>query len=404
MKLMNDFENCVKILSDCSERKTKFNILKLITFLILLALFLQSCSQENGMSTAETVTSTYMDVSPSPDLILTLSAYETQISALTSTANFTPLPSPTSTPTVTPIPPTLVPTATGTPIIRNCNWAEFVRDLSIPDGTELNGGEVFTKTWRLRNVGECTWTMDYNILFVGGESFNAPIRIGMPRVVGPGETVDISLLLEAPTYPGRYTGYFMLSDGEGDRFGMGVNADQQFWVSIIVRAPDKVVINLEDIYCEAEWRSSLEGSLPCPGDTTSDDIGFVVRNENPLREDGAVENEPALITSPDNSSYGFIYGVFPNFIVQRGDVFKSVISCAHDTPGCDLNFELRYQLEGGAMRTIKAWEQTYDGQYQSIIADLSDLAGLNINLILFVENNGTAKNNLGLWIAPRIMR
>jgi len=387
-----------------SQQNNKIKFFKTFLLTISVAFMCLSCTTIIGPSSTSTVNPPSLEVSPSPNHVVTISAYETQISAFTLTAEYMSIPSPTSTPTVTPIPPTKVPTSTATPILRNCNWAEFVRDVTITDGTEVEGGRAFTKTWRLRNIGECTWTDDYNIVFVGGESFKAPVRIGIPRTVEPGETVDISLLLEAPTYPGSYTGYFMLTDGEGNRFGTGVNADQQIWVNIIVRSPDDVIINFEKIYCQAAWKSSVEGDLPCPGNELSNDIGFIVRKENPIREDGSVENEPGLILSPDDSDYGFIYGIFPSLIVQRGDIFKSVIGCAYDSPGCDLTFELRYQFEGGAMRILNSWAEIYDGQYHSIIVDLSDLAGLNINLILFIENNGNAENNRGLWIAPRIMR
>lgn len=387
-----------------TDKITKLRIIKIIILITSLVLASQSCNLVEEPPSTDPNGQTSNDTSSTPNTFLTISAYETMFSALTVTAEFTPKPSPTLTPTVTPIPPTRIPSSTATPLLRNCNWAEFVRDVTIPDGTEIDGGAAFTKTWRLRNVGECIWTMDYDIVFVGGESFNAPVRIGMPRFVEPGETVDISLLLEAPTYPGSYTGYFMLSDGEGDRFGTGVDADQQIWVSIIVRSPDEVILNLAEIYCEAAWRSSVEDTLPCPGDESSNQTGFVVRKQNPIREDGTPENEPGLITSPDNSDYGYIYGIFPSYIVQEGDIFKCIIGCAYDSPGCDLNFELRYQIGGGTMRTIKSWAEIYDGQFHSIIADLSDLAGFNVNLILFVENNGAAENNIGVWIAPRIMR
>ena len=386
------------------KKNSDIKFIKLFCLLVSLIFFSQSCNGAEIPSTPNADDPTSLFSSPSPNHLLTVSAYETQIAAITLTAGVTPIPLSTNTPTATLIPPTTVPTSTATPLLRNCNWAEFVRDVSIPDGEEIKGGTAFTKTWRFRNIGECAWAMDYNILFVGGESFSSPVRIGMPKVVEPGETVDISLLLEAPTYPGSYTGYFMFSDGEGDRFGTGVDADQPFWVNIVVRAPDDVLFNLAEIYCQARWKSSVEGSLPCPGDELSDNTGFAVREANPIREDGAVENEPGLITSPDNSNYGFIYGIYPNMMIQKGDIFKSVIGCSYDSPGCNLTFELRYQIEGGAMRTIKSWTEIYDGIYHSVIVDLSDLAGINVNLILFIENNGSTENNRGMWIAPRIMR
>lgn len=197
--------------------------LLMAVFIILLC---QSCDSVDSSPTPIYQTQ-IIEASPSPDHVLTIAAYETQIAGLTLTSEFTPIPSPTSTPTVTPIPPTNVPTPTITPTLQNCNWAEFVRDITIPDGTEIEGGETFSKTWRLRNIGDCPWTIDYDFVFVGGETFNAPSGIGVPTFVGPGEMVDITILMEAPTYPGNYRGYFMLADRQGERFGTGADADER---------------------------------------------------------------------------------------------------------------------------------------------------------------------------------
>ena len=72
-------------------------------------------------------------------------------------------------PTKTPIPPTATPVPpTNTPVptaITYCDWAAFITDVTVPDGTQFAPGEVFTKTWRLKNIGTCTWTPDYDIAF-----------------------------------------------------------------------------------------------------------------------------------------------------------------------------------------------------------------------------------------------
>ncbi|HLO15367.1 MAG TPA: NBR1-Ig-like domain-containing protein, partial [Anaerolineales bacterium] len=84
----------------------------------------------------------------------------------TPTATTTPTPSPTSSPTITSTPtpsPTLSPTITPTPTkITPCDKAAFVADVSIPDGTLFSPGFQFTKVWRLKNVGTCTWTTSYS--------------------------------------------------------------------------------------------------------------------------------------------------------------------------------------------------------------------------------------------------
>ncbi|MBL8100545.1 MAG: hypothetical protein JNK81_15280, partial [Anaerolineales bacterium] len=79
-------------------------------------------------------------------------------------------------PTQTPLPPTATAdSATNTPFPTStsapqtyCDWAFFVKDVTIPDGTTLLPGETFTKVWRLKNRGTCTWSPDYMLVFSSG--------------------------------------------------------------------------------------------------------------------------------------------------------------------------------------------------------------------------------------------
>jgi len=59
-------------------------------------------------------------------------------------------------PTDTPIP-TLAPTATPTSL--PCDLAKFIDDVTVPDDTSYTPGATFTKTWRIKNEGSCTWTL-----------------------------------------------------------------------------------------------------------------------------------------------------------------------------------------------------------------------------------------------------
>src|SRR5271157_1067465 len=54
-----------------------------------------------------------------------------------------------------------------------CNWAQFVADVTVPDGTTLAPGATFTKTWRLENIGNCTWTTSYALVFSSGSAMGA---------------------------------------------------------------------------------------------------------------------------------------------------------------------------------------------------------------------------------------
>jgi hypothetical protein len=339
----------------------------------------------------------------------TLSAYETLAAQLTQTAQVTSTPTPSQTATATAIPPTATSTVTSTPTAtatqHRCNWVDFIKDVSISDGALMNPGQAFTKTWRLKNIGSCTWTRDYDLVFVGGQTLGAPTRVGLPASVAPGESIDLSVLMKAPSSEGTYIGYWMLADANGNRFGIHDDASGSFWVRIKVDVKDDMVYNFVDEACDADWNSYTADNLSCPGSTSDDGKGFVVVDDYPTREGGGAENEAGLITGPDyKAEEGRIVGVYPAFKVKDGDVFKAVIGCAHNQTDCDLIFELRYQIGSGTKHTLASWREVYEGKMNSVTVDLSDLAGQSVHFVLRVRNNHTAEDNIGLWILPRIMR
>lgn len=118
-----------------------------------------------------------------------------------------------------------------------CNAAAFVADVTVPDGTTFNPGAFFVKTWRLKNTGTCTWSKYYGLVFTSGSQLGAPTSVSMPVSVAPGQMVDITVNMKAPTAPGSYRGYWMLKNASGVKFGIGTNADKAFWVDIKVASP-----------------------------------------------------------------------------------------------------------------------------------------------------------------------
>src|SRR5690606_15189824 len=86
-------------------------------------------------------------------------------------------------------------TETPEPTAGCTDLATFVQDVTIPDGTVVRPGQAFTKTWRLRNDGTCTWTTAYAIVFTGGNAMGGPAAQALPVSVAPGGSVDISINL-----------------------------------------------------------------------------------------------------------------------------------------------------------------------------------------------------------------
>src|SRR5689334_208610 len=76
----------------------------------------------------------------------------------------------------TQVPPTVTATLSPTdptPTPSCHDGALFVEDVNYPDNTSLNAGEKFTKTWKFKNTGNCTW-IDYKVAFVSGDRLDSP--------------------------------------------------------------------------------------------------------------------------------------------------------------------------------------------------------------------------------------
>jgi hypothetical protein len=168
------------------------------------------------------------DQSAPVDSAATVQAMVTQtIVAMTLNAPMqTPVPA-----TMTPLPATNTPLPTAT-AVSYCDWVSFIKDVSIPDGTKLTAGETFTKTWRLKNRGTCTWTPDYTLVFTSGDPMGSTTAVHLSGNVYSGQTVDVSVTLTAPAKRGNYTGYWMIRNPNGVLFGYGDHANQSFYVDI----------------------------------------------------------------------------------------------------------------------------------------------------------------------------
>lgn len=335
-----------------------------------------------------------------PDTVATLNGLYTA-AAQTSTASAasaTPgLPLPTATQG---IPGTFTPVNTQPPVTR-CDAAAFVKDVSIPDGTILSRNTPFTKTWRLKNVGTCTWTSAYRLAFVSGDAMNGPSTAPLPASISPGQTVDVSVNLTSPGADGHYRGYWKLRNASNASFGIGANADTAFWVDIVVKGPTHTAYDFVAGYCDAEWENN-NSALPCPG-AEGDHAGYVIKLNAPKMENGVKSDDPGLVTHPKFSSNGIISGLYPAIQVQSGDRFRAFINCRYNATGCNVVFRLDYR-SGGQTKTLGSWHEIYEGKYFPVDLDLSSLAGKTVKFILVVTANGSPNDDEALWVAPRIVR
>jgi hypothetical protein len=188
------------------------------TFLriLLLSAFLTSCTQ--------------VDATPDIDSPIAIAvAVSTQLASLpTATVvpsaipeTLTSTPSPTvitivPTQTITSTPPYPYPFITWTP--STCDFSAFLADLDIVDYSKIPPGTAFTKTWRIKNIGTCTWTTQYRFQYISGNPMGAD-TIYLPRAVPPGETIDLSLQMTAPDIEEDYSNFWRLRNTAGEIFG-----------------------------------------------------------------------------------------------------------------------------------------------------------------------------------------
>ncbi len=142
--------------------------------------------------------------------------------------------------TATPPPPTPAPsfTTTSTAVVAASpavlDSAHFVSE-TLVDYSQLEPGEKFKKSWKLKNNSSVAWTEGYELFLVSSsqadERMSSPEVILLPAVVNPGEETEISVELAAPQEDGVYTLYYGLRNAAGQHFLVdGGN----LWVTVVV--------------------------------------------------------------------------------------------------------------------------------------------------------------------------
>jgi len=385
-------------------------------FILMAVLFvLAACSLPQSGGTA-----------PSQDALQTAAAMTVQ-AALTQTtgtqgggeatapaggeqASPTPAPAvtvlPTAVPTSTPVP-TATPRPTATP--KPCNLATFVKDVTVPDGTTFQPGAHFTKTWRLKNVGSCTWH-NYALVFDSGKQMSAPPSVALPGTVAPGQVVDVSVDMIAPNTDGTYKGNWRLRDDKGVIFGL--TSGNPFWVEIkVVSAtasptlPPAAMMVL-DFYAEAPqamWSNDNGGTmLPFPG-SDGDSRGFARYVDAYMLEDGQAHPR-ALETHPEWVSDGYIVGAYEPVTLPSHAHFRAKLGfLATADGGCgagDVTFRLVARTTNSAGVTLGEWHKTCNGSLLSVDVDLSAYAGQQAAFMLIVNAGASSAQDWAVWVNP----
>lgn len=170
--------------------------------------------------------------------------------ALSATATETAIPTNTAVPpTETPLPVTDTPTLTFTPFFTdtasvtptatvaprsNCLKAQ-VTTQTLPAGTTVKQGQFLIKRWTVLNIGECTWTTDFAIVYYDGTRFQPlPYVKNFHQQVAPDDFFIITFEFKAPDEIGVQKSWWMLRDATGQLFGIGIS-DTPLYIELDVK-------------------------------------------------------------------------------------------------------------------------------------------------------------------------
>jgi hypothetical protein len=229
---------------------------------------------------------------------------------------------------------------------------------------------------------------------------SGPSTAALIKNVNPGESIEMPVTFTAPNKDGNYRGYWKLRNAANVLFGIGAQADTAFWVDIKVTGPAYIAYDFVTNPCAATWETG-NGTIACGVD--GDINGSAIKLNTPVMEDGSTEDEPGLLTVPQDKNNGFISGQYPAMTVQAGDRFRTIVNCQYGTKNCDVFFRLNYKING-QVKTLASWHEIYEGKYYPVDLDLSSLAGQTVSFILVVDANGAQKNDQAIWLNPHIIR
>ena len=226
--------------------------------------------------------------------------------------------------------------------------------------------------------------------------------VSVPLVTGgeilPGQKGRVSLLLQAPASAGNYQGNWKLRSPSGVLFGLG--NDGQTPLAVRIRVANE--FSFAENICSARWQSDA-GPLECPMQE-GDSRGFAVRSDYPEFETGSVDDEAALVMSPQNIPNGQISGSYDAIMVPPGSHLRTILGCYLGYPTCNVQMLITYRIGDGPEQVLASWYEIYDEVVTMVDIDLqsSGLAGKQVSFGFKVRALEGATNQKVIWLLPRL--
>lgn len=137
--------------------------------------------------------------------------------------------------------PTIIPTiisfASPTSPAPCTDGLTFISDLTIPDGTIVQPGDVIQKQWLVENSGTCNWDARYKFKLINGSEMGAKTEsVLYPARAGTEATLSLEFI--APSEPGNYGNAWQAIAPNGEPFG------DLFFMQIVVQPTVEITIEV----------------------------------------------------------------------------------------------------------------------------------------------------------------
>ena len=322
-------------------------------------------------------------------------------STFTSTPTLIPTatikPTETMTPTLTPRPlinyssPTFEVLETQSLPISAGDSINQVSDVTIPDDTVLQPGQLFIKSWRMTNSGDSTWEDGTKLMMDTTFDTEMPTVVKAIFVkendwidftpggwgtrvynVGPGTKVDLAVILRAPLQAGSYQIQFRLVNSKGEI------VNTPFWMRFFVVAPTATLTPEPQTHTP-----TTQTNTPRPGQGTP----IAVSIDNTLNEENYEQpqydwsghwmvREPFMNDiQPANAWFyqsgeeltGFIYDSNGEPIIVKGAVFDN---------GRTFNGELFYPWQKQTSAVV--WKMQFNGDQFYAVSPLGVIENTSV--------------------------
>jgi hypothetical protein len=282
--------------------------------------------------------------------------------------------SPTNTPLAVIQVTTIGPSVTQPPVISpvpaqpNCtNAAKFVNE-TIPDNTVFTPNQQFMKTWTLQNVGTCTWTPDYALVYTEGDQMSGTSPSPIGQSVPPGGMIQIFLPQTAPQALGLYQGFWKLRSPSGQVFGLGSNAQTAFWVKINVagQASDTTTFSGPQNLGAPSWVESFDGHSSPWYLGTDSGIDYDLKNGQLVITAGKPTGDQWRVAQPGYLADFYLQADFKSGAVCSGkDGYGLLVRAPDKANGminsgyvfgfsCDGKYRV-YRMDNGSYSGVKNW-------------------------------------------------